>query len=69
MEHKCSGFEEAGEGLWGSAISDICFNPVWYKDMFEVGWWMDNGEYATGPIYYCPFCGIELVKLLEKTDG
>lgn len=59
--HDCPRFREAREGLYGAAVTDINYNA-------DEQWVMENGEYATHPIYYCPFCGIELAKTKEKTN-
>jgi hypothetical protein len=64
-QHKCVAMKLAREGLWGSAVTDIRTTiPQDFQDPAHDGtvdvWCMENGEYATYPIYYCPFCGTVL---------
>ena len=55
LSHSCAKFKLAKCASYGIAVDSI----EYWEDRKE--WWMDNGEYATGPIFYCPFCG-ELLK-------
>jgi len=39
------------------SVSDESMPPAW--------WWAENNEYASR-IKFCPWCGIELEKVIEK---
>lgn len=52
--HSCPKFKSARADCYGPAVDQIVYDE---KDQ---EWWMDNGEYATGPIFSCPFCGEKL---------
>ena len=56
--HKCPPFDKAMAEyfgpFYGPAVTDIQLR------LDTKQWWMHNGEYATGPIHYCPFCGEDL---------
>jgi hypothetical protein len=61
QEHSCKEFAntlldetETEEQYWGGAVSSILF------DTKANMWLMSNEEYATGPVWFCPFCGIKL---------
>lgn len=50
--HECDGLANAESAMYGPAVDTI--------ELDGNGWWMNNGEYATGPIMFCPFCGVTL---------
>ena len=68
LEHDCGKGEEAHKGEdgaplhcgYGEAIQD----GIGY-DIDARRWWIGNGEYSS-PVYFCPWCGLDLeTKLTE----
>ena len=55
LNHKCEQLATTKVVGYGPAVTDI-----WYSDEDPAGWYMDNGEYSSGPIVCCPFCGVRL---------
>ena len=64
--HKCPAFEKQEEGRFGSAVKTISTQRLGTYENGPDWWWMDNGEYATGPIHYCPFCGGDLALICYR---
>jgi len=56
--HKCENFKKAYKAAYGHAVTEIYF--------FDKTWRMGNGEYDTGPISHCPFCGEKLREIKSK---
>jgi hypothetical protein len=66
-EHRCQQLEDKVPVYYGPAVTHIYYGVE--RDMYEEmsgpdieAWWMGNGEYGSGPIVACPFCGERLEK-------
>ena len=54
VEHTCDKLKAMDSGGYGVAVDMITQG--------EGGWEMSNGEYSSYPIFFCPCCGVELIK-------
>jgi len=62
-EHECLNGNSQYYITPGWAVSNIIFLETWLDEWGEDvpgDWFMSNGEYISGPIVACPFCGERL---------
>lgn len=61
--HECAKYDESRADLKTEDLQSeeaILGTMVWFAPSKR--WWISNGIY-TSPIYFCPYCGLELSKL------